>query len=256
MGLFDKKYCNICNAKIGLLGNRKLEDGNCCKDCAKKLSPWFDDRRHSTVEQISAQIAQREQNKNAVQAFHTTRTFGENYILQLDEDAHKFMVTRTGNLLAENPDVLDYAQVTGCELTVDEDKREEMREIRDTDGSTRRVSYNPPHYTLSYDFYVVIRVNHPFFNEMRFQLNSQSVELELQGRPSLGNPALRNPQYVAYQQMGQEIKSALMDARQQVRDMTEAANAPKQAVICSCCGATTTPDAGGCCEYCGGPARG
>ena len=27
-----------------MLGNRKLEDGNLCKDCAKKLSPWFDDR--------------------------------------------------------------------------------------------------------------------------------------------------------------------------------------------------------------------
>ena len=35
MGLFDKKYCDIC----GLLGNRKLEDGNLCKDCAKQLSP-------------------------------------------------------------------------------------------------------------------------------------------------------------------------------------------------------------------------
>ena len=25
MGLFDKKYCDICGEKIGLLGNRKLE---------------------------------------------------------------------------------------------------------------------------------------------------------------------------------------------------------------------------------------
>jgi len=33
MGLFDKKYCDICGEKIGLLGNRKLEDGNLCKDC-------------------------------------------------------------------------------------------------------------------------------------------------------------------------------------------------------------------------------
>ena len=41
MGLFDKKFCDICGDKIGLLGNRKLEDGNMCKDCAKKLSPFF-----------------------------------------------------------------------------------------------------------------------------------------------------------------------------------------------------------------------
>ena len=49
MGLFDKKYCDVCGEKIGLLGNRKLEDGNLCKDCAKKLSPFFSERRASTV---------------------------------------------------------------------------------------------------------------------------------------------------------------------------------------------------------------
>ncbi len=47
-----KKVCDICGEKIGLLGNRKLDDGNLCKDCAKKLSPWFEERRHSTVEDI------------------------------------------------------------------------------------------------------------------------------------------------------------------------------------------------------------
>ena len=56
MGLFDKKICDICGEKIGLLGNRKLDDGNLCKDCAKKLSPWFEDRRHSTVEDIKRQL--------------------------------------------------------------------------------------------------------------------------------------------------------------------------------------------------------
>lgn len=40
MGFFDKKYCDVCGEKIGLLGNRKLEDGNLCKDCAAKLSPF------------------------------------------------------------------------------------------------------------------------------------------------------------------------------------------------------------------------
>ncbi|MBR5490035.1 MAG: DUF4428 domain-containing protein, partial [Oscillospiraceae bacterium] len=42
MGLFDafkKKQCDICGGEIGLLGNRKLEDGNMCKNCARKLSP-------------------------------------------------------------------------------------------------------------------------------------------------------------------------------------------------------------------------
>ncbi len=63
MGLFDKKYCDICGEKIGLLGNRKLENGNLCKECAKKLSPWFSDRRNSTVEEIKAQLAYRAENQ-------------------------------------------------------------------------------------------------------------------------------------------------------------------------------------------------
>ena len=35
--LFEKKECAICGGEIGLLGNRKLEDGNMCKACAAKL---------------------------------------------------------------------------------------------------------------------------------------------------------------------------------------------------------------------------
>ena len=35
-----------------------------------------------------------------------------------------------------------------------------------------------------------------------------------------------------------------------------AAAAPRQAVTCPWCGATTTPDASGCCEYCGGSVNG
>ena len=50
MGLFDKKNCDICGEKIGLLGNRKLDDGNLCKNCDSKLSPWFEERRHRNTE--------------------------------------------------------------------------------------------------------------------------------------------------------------------------------------------------------------
>ena len=76
MGLFDKKYCDICGEKIGLLGNRKLENGNLCKNCAKKLSPWFSDRRNSTVEEIKAQLAYREANQEKVQSAIQAATDG------------------------------------------------------------------------------------------------------------------------------------------------------------------------------------
>ena len=98
MGLFDKKYCDVCGERIGLLGNRKLEDGNLCKDCARKLSPWFSERRNSSVNEIKRQLEYREENRGRVEAFHITRTLGSGTKLLLDEDAGLFMVTSAKNI--------------------------------------------------------------------------------------------------------------------------------------------------------------
>ncbi len=264
MGLFDKKYCDVCGGKIGLLGNRKLEDGNLCKDCAAKLSPWFNERRHSSLAEIKEQLAYREQNKQAVSAFHTTRSFGKNYKVYIDEDARKFMVTNASKLADANPDVLDISQVTGCDFDIEEDRDEIKKE--GPDG--KEISYTPPRYEYSYDFYINIRVNHPYFDEMRFKLNSSSVntgERSMSGagvgmRPQPIGGMVRSgvgaTDYQEFVQMGKEIKEALTQARQEIRDEAAAAAAPKTAVKCPLCGATTFPDANGRCEYCGGPVNG
>ena len=140
--LFEKKSCDICGGDIGLLGNRKLEDGNLCKNCAAKLSPWFSERRSSTVAQIQEQLDYREKNKEAVANFNTTRTLGNYTKVLLDEDNRKFLVTSASNLREANPDVLDYSQVTGCKLDIDESRSELKRE----DAEGKEVSYNPPRY--------------------------------------------------------------------------------------------------------------
>lgn len=251
MGLFDKKFCDVCGGKIGLLGNRKLEDGNLCKDCAKKLSPWFSERRHSTLQEIKDQLAYREENRAAVAAFHITRTLGADSQVLLDEDAGKFMVATTGNLETENPDVLDFSQVTGCSTNVQENRTE----IRRQGPDGKEVSYNPPRYRYDYDFYVTINVNGPYFDEIRFRLNPSSVEVfsEAHGIFTQGSGEGRsNPEYQQYERMGNEIKQALTQVRTQVRQNIAAAKAPKTAVTCPHCGATTTPDANGRCEFCGG----
>lgn len=174
MGLFDKKFCDVCGEKIGVFGNRKLEDGNLCKDCAAKLSPWFSDRRRSTVDDIKAQLEYRETNKEAVAAFHTTLTYGTNTKILLDEDNRKFMVTSARDLAKANPDVLDFSQITGCNLDIQESKTELKQE--GPDG--KDISYNPPQYSHEYDFYMVIQVNHPYFDEIRFKLNDSEVCIE------------------------------------------------------------------------------
>ena len=89
MGLFDKKFCDFCGNKIGLLGNKKLEDANMCKDCASKLSPWFNERRHSTKADIDRQLEYREQNKAAVASFTTTQSLGRTTKLLIDDNSKK-----------------------------------------------------------------------------------------------------------------------------------------------------------------------
>ena len=272
--LFSKKECSVCGSEIGLLGNRKLEDGNLCKNCAAKLSPWFSDRRQSTVSEIQQQLSYREANQEKVAAFHITRTLGEKTRVLLDEDAGLFMVTSAKNLQEANPDVLSFSDVTGCRLDIDESKTE--IEYRNAEGE--RQSFTPRRYAYSYDFYIVINVNNPYFNEIRFKLNSSAVDNDVEtlldeedarspyggfrsrnGRKKRGSSLTSNAEevrasveYQQYEQMGLEIKDALLHVRQQVREQVAAAAAPKAAVTCPYCGATTTPDASGCCEFCGG----
>ena len=254
---FDKKTCDFCGNKIGLLGNKKLEDGNMCKDCAAKLSPWFSERRHSTKTDIATQLAYREENKGAVDAFHTTRSIGRFTKLLIDEDARKFMVTSASNPASANPDVLDFSQVTGCDLDIQESRHE----LKQTDSEGKSVSYNPPRYEYSYNFHVTISVNHPFFDEIAYSLSNGYIKtgeapMTAAGgvwkinRAGIGNPRLRD--YYEYLNMGNELKEAVDKMREDTRAEVIEQARPKTAVTCPWCGATTVPDASGCCEYCGG----
>ena len=191
MGLFDKKYCDICGDKIGLLGNKKLENGNMCKDCAKKLSPFFSDRRSSTVDEIKQQLAYREQNKQTLAGFSPMFTFGEDDKIYIDPMKQSFVVSsrNPGSWSDENPDVIPISSVTGCNLRVDEDREELYTEGKDG----QRVSYNPPRYKFTYDFYIDIKVNTPYFDEITARLNDRDVE------------GMGTMEYNRYQQMAQQV---------------------------------------------------
>ena len=236
MGIFDKKFCDVCGGKIGLLGNRKLEDGNLCKDCASLLSPFTTDRRKTTIDEIKEHLAYRESNKADVEKFNVTRTLGDKTKVLLDEDAGTFIVTTSGRWKNENPDVVNFSQVTGCQTEI----REVRTEIKMKNSEGNMVSYRPPRFDLDYNFYIKIHVNSPYFNEIEFQINGSKVDQR-------GSVEFRE-----FERQANEIKEALTKVRQDVRDNIAAASAPKTAQACPNCGATTFPDASGRCEYCGG----
>ena len=248
------------------MGNQKLEDGNLCKDCAKQLSPWFSDRRRSTVEDIKRQLAYREENRGRASQFRTTRSYGEDCKVLLDEEHRWFTVTRARDLADANPDILDCTALTGCRVDIDESRTEQKRE--GPDG--KEVSYNPPRYEYSYDFEVIISVNNPYFDEMKFRLNNSSVYIEPQNtmqRPMMGQQGMMgqrpmagrsqsgmtqrpmmgqmnsvgrmntmaagfdpesNREYRKYREMGDEIRAALLQVMETARGGGTVQTAPLQ----------------------------
>ena len=195
MGLFDKKFCDICGEKIGMLGNRKLEDGNMCKDCAKKLSPFCDDRRHSTIEQMKAHLQYREENKAVLRAFSPTLTLGEDKKIYIDQMKGNFVVSRNrpGSWDEENPDVMPIASITSCGLDIDEDRDE----IFMKNGQGQNVSYNPPRYNFYYNFKLKFLVSNPYFDDFEVKLNNFRVE------------GMGSMEYNRYQKMAMDIMNAL-----------------------------------------------
>ena len=196
MGLFDKKFCDICGEKIGMLGNRKLSDGNMCKDCAKLLSPFCDDRRSSSLADIKAQLQYREENKAVLRAFSPMITIDGDYRnIYVDTAKGNFVVSsnKPGNWDSENPDVIPISAITSLTLDIKEDKDELY--YKDAQGNNQ--SYVPPRYEYEYDFTLKFLVNTPWFDDFDVKLNNFSVK-------NMGSP-----EYNRYQQLAQQAMSAL-----------------------------------------------
>ena len=172
MGLFEKKYCDICGEKIGLLGNRKLEDGNICSKCAAKLSPFFTGRKKSTLDEIKAQLAYREQNRQNLNYFNATRVLGNNTKVYIDDTQAKFVISRKSDYRSENADIIEIAHVISARYEVEEHKSEIYRE----NSEGRRESYNPPRYDYEYEITIYITVNSPYFSDIQFELTDQRPE--------------------------------------------------------------------------------
>lgn len=270
--LFEKKQCSICGGEIGLLGNRKLSDGNCCKTCAKKLSPWFEDRRESTVEQIKEQLAYREENEKMLADFRVSQIIGDYYKMYIEEVngvPTRFLVSDADSYMDENPDIIAFKDVLSCVVDIDADEEELKKD--GPDG--KKVSYNPPRYETRYDFYIKMQIgNNPYFDDIRFRINSDTVLLETRGATTgsfLGvsftgapvdtsNPGERE-RHKKYTAMCEQIEEVVQRSRQQPQAVApvEAPAAPQPAPaaagpkFCQNCGAPA--DGGKFCQSCGSP---
>ena len=235
--MFEKKECAICGTELGLLGKTKINEGYLCKECAGKLSPYFHGYRSSTADDIREQLVYREANAERLSSFNPTRTLSAGRTnIMLDEDAGLLIITSQSRWRDANPDIIEFSQVLGCDMDIDEHRTEIYRETK----AGERESYNPPRYDLDYDINLTIHVNTPYFTEINLRVNDSTIDQ----RGSI--------EYREAKRQATEVRDALVQLRQETRDSVVAAKAPKTAVTCPFCGATTIPDASGRCEYCGG----
>jgi len=259
VGLFDKKYCDICGEKIGFLGNRKLEDGNLCKDCARKLSPFFHERRSSTVEEIRAQLAYREENAKKLEVFHPDLVFGTDEKIYLDLTAKQLIVTGADDFREDNPDIIDASQIVSVEKEI-EDNEEEIF-ITDADGN--EISYNPPRYSYAYEFHVHFKIDSPWFDEISVDLNngerpdSRDSDLFIEQQMKLSELTTLiyrwiYPEMPGDHLMGPDVRTVNLQKHSvpmEIPAVQTGSSAPANDWQCSC-GAVNT---GKFCEECGSP---
>ena len=215
--MFEKKECAICGTELGLLGKTKINEGYLCKECAGKLSPYFHGYRSSTADDIREQLAYREANAERLSSFNPTRTLSAGRTnIMLDEDAGLLIITSQSRWRDANPDIIEFSQVLGCDMDIDEQRTEIYRETKDGE----RESYNPPRYDLDYDFNLTIHVNTPYFTEINLRVNDSTIDQ----RGSI--------EYREAKRQATEVRDALVQLRQETRDSVVAAKAPKTAVTC------------------------
>ena len=137
-----------------------------------------------------------------------------------------------------------------------------MREVTDKEGNTKRVSYTPRRFLHQYNFSMIIRVRHPFFDDMRFRLNDQTLEIETTDLrsnngfvnfPNHGVDPTRDVTYRRFVSMGDQIVQILTsaEAAPELAQEEPVAAPPAQPApkFCTNCGAPF--EGGKFCQHCG-----
>ncbi|MDD6022377.1 MAG: DUF4428 domain-containing protein [Oscillospiraceae bacterium] len=130
MGLFDKKFCDICGEKVNTLTQQKLSDGYLCSDCKKKLGSFTSGWKQRTVEDVKNHLQLREQNKQKYQQFNCSAVAGgRNNSIQVDFNNHWFIFAIDNrDYKSGNPQVFDFSQLQDFWM------EQEFRTLSDSDN--------------------------------------------------------------------------------------------------------------------------
>lgn len=130
MGLFDKKFCDICGEKVNMLTQQKLSDGYLCSDCKHKLGSFTSGWKQRNVEDVKKHLELREQNKQKYQQFSCSATAGgRNSSIQVDFNNRWFIFAIDNrDYKSGNPQVFDFSQLQDFWM------EQEFRSLSDSDN--------------------------------------------------------------------------------------------------------------------------
>lgn len=200
MGLFDKKTCDLCGKKYGLLGGKKLEDGLICKDCLKDASPWLGSAKQQSVDDMKRHLAYREGNQKALEGFLPNRSIGSDMKIFVDDRQGLFALAR-GDYSKINADLLRFDQLLSINFRVDETRQdlsdnEKKNQSAPVGQALGSMGYNQQglnqlefalgltpgldqngracderNYKYSYRFDFTLDINHEWINQIRFNIS-------------------------------------------------------------------------------------
>ena len=129
MGLFEKKFCDICGDKVNMLTQQKLSDGFLCSDCKHKLGSFTSGWKQRTVDDVKRHLELREQNKQKYQQFNCSATAGgSNNSIQVDFGNRWFIFAiNNRDYKGGNPQIFDFSQLQDFWL------EQEYRTLSDSD---------------------------------------------------------------------------------------------------------------------------
>lgn len=129
MGLFDKKFCDICGDKVNMLTQQKLSDGYLCSDCKHKLGSFTSGWKQRTVDDVKRHLELREQNKQKYQQFNCSATAGgSNSSIQVDfNNRWFFFAINNRDYKSGNPQIFEFSQLQDFWL------EQEYRTLSDSD---------------------------------------------------------------------------------------------------------------------------
>lgn len=179
MGLFEKKFCDVCGDKVNTLTQQKLADGYLCSDCKHKLGSFTSGWKQKNVDDVKKHLELREQNKQKYQQFSCSATAGgRNNTIQVDFNNRWFIFAIDNrDYKSGNPQVFEFSQLQDFWIELD------YRTLSDSDNDG---------IPDSRDNFDNRQMNNGFVGVMNNMMNNMNMQNSMVNVPLSAQPFIRN----------------------------------------------------------------